>query len=385
MEIYLDNSATTAVSPGVRAAMVEMLDAAYGNPSSLHRMGAEAEKRMRLAAKQVAAALGVSEKTIVFTSGGTEANNLAVIGGALARRRRGTHLITTQLEHPSVSAAMDRLEEQGFSVTRLPADGDGLVDPDALSAALREDTVLVSVMAVNNEIGSRQPLEELCRRTKAFSPEILFHTDAVQAFGKLPLRPRRMGIDLLSASGHKIHGPKGIGFLYVAEGVRLIPTVVGGGQQGGLRSGTENMPGIAGLGKAAEECAARTEEDRKALYARKELLQQLLGSLPGVRVNGPGEREKSAPHIVSATFEGIRSEVMLHALEDRGIYVSAGSACSSHKRGISPTLAAIGLSREAAGSTLRLSLSEDTTEEEIRATARTVADLLPLLRLYRRK
>ncbi len=383
--IYLDNSATTRVSGGVRDAMAATLGEAFGNPSSLHRMGSEAEIMLRGAAKAAAALLRASEKEILFTSGGTESNNEALIGAAMAQKRRGGHVIISSVEHPSVSAVGDYLETQGFSVTRLPVDREGLVRPEDLAAALRPETVLVSVMLVNNEVGSRQPVEELAAAVKAYREDILFHTDAVQGYGKTPLIPKKCGVDLLTASGHKIHGPKGVGILYVREGVRILPLLHGGEQQRGLRSGTENMPGIVGFGQAAKEVLAGFEEETGRLYRMKEELQRGLAELPGVTVNGPKERKKSAPHIVSATFEGVRSEVLLHALEDKEIYASAGSACSSHKRTPSATLTAVGLSPEQAGSTLRFSFGRFNRPEEVGEVLDALRELLPRLRRFVRK
>ncbi len=385
MEIYLDNSATTMVAPEVREEMLAALGKAYGNPSSLHRKGSDAERLLSLAKERVAAPIKADPKEIFFTSGGTEANNLALLGGARAKKRQGNHVIISAVEHPSVSAAADELEKEGFRITRLGTDAQGLIDPDELSAALCPETVLVSVMAVNNEVGAREPVEELARRVKTYSNKILFHADAVQAYGKVRIYPKKAGIDLLTASGHKIHGPKGIGFLYVQDRVHILPIMYGGEQQKGLRSGTENMPGIVGFGKAAELAYRDFDTVTAGLYELKEFFREGLDQLDGVRTNGPRERELSAPHIVSASFAGIRSEVLLHALEDMGIYASAGSACSSHKKAVSPTLHAIGLSDELAGSTLRFSLSKYTQKEELEETLKALAELLPQLRRFTRK
>ena len=294
-------------------------------------------------------------------------------------------MIISAVEHPSVSAAADELAREGFRVTRIGTDARGLVSPDEVEKALTPETVLVSVMAVNNEVGAREPVEEIGARIRARGDRILYHVDAVQGYGKIRLYPKRAGIDLLSASGHKIHGPKGIGFLYIRDRVRIEPIIYGGEQQKGIRSGTENMPGIVGLGKAAELAYENFDEKTAVLYDLKEFFQDGLEKLENVRVNGPRERELSAPHIISATFPGIRSEVLLHALEDRGIYASAGSACSSHKKTVSPTLHSIGLSDELAGSTLRFSLSRYTRREELDAVLAALAELLPLLRRYTRK
>ena len=385
MEIYLDNSATTMVAPEVREEMMAALGEAYGNPSSLHKKGSDAELMLKKAKERIAQPLKADAREIYFTSGGTEANNLALLGGARAKKREGNHVIISAVEHPSVSAAADELSREGFQVTRLGTDERGLVSPEALKAALTPETVLVSVMAVNNEVGAREPFEAFGKLIKDYNSRILFHVDAVQAYGKLRLNPKRDGIDLLSASGHKIHGPKGIGFLYIRDKVRIEPIIYGGEQQKGIRSGTENMPGIVGMGKAAELAYQHFDERISALYSLKEYLQEGLESLDLVRVNGPRERELSAPHIVSATFPGIRSEVLLHALEDRGIYASAGSACSSHKKTVSPTLRSIGLSDELAGSTLRFSLSSYSSREDADAVIKALAELLPQLRRFVRK
>lgn len=385
MEIYLDNSATTMVAPEVREEMMAALGEAYGNPSSLHKKGSDAELMLKKAKERIAQPLKADAREIYFTSGGTEANNLALLGGARAKKREGNHVIISAVEHPSVSAAADELAREGFQVTRLGTDERGLVSPEALKAALTPETVLVSVMAVNNEVGAREPFEAFGKLIKDNNSRILFHVDAVQAYGKLRLNPKRDGIDLLSASGHKIHGPKGIGFLYIRDKVRIEPIIYGGEQQKGIRSGTENMPGIVGMGKAAELAYQHFDERISALYSLKEYLQEGLESLDLVRVNGPRERELSAPHIVSATFPGIRSEVLLHALEDRGIYASAGSACSSHKKTVSPTLRSIGLSDELAGSTLRFSLSSYSSREDADAVIKALKELLPQLRRFVRK
>ena len=385
MEIYLDNSATTMVAPEVREEMMAALGEDYGNPSSLHRKGSDAEMMLKKAKERVASPLKADPREIYFTSGGTEANNLALLGGARAKKRQGDHVIISAVEHPSVSAAAEELAREGFRVTRIGTDARGLVSPDELEAALTPQTVLVSVMAVNNEVGAREPFEEIGRRVKAFDSRILFHVDAVQAYGKIRIVPKQCGIDLLTASGHKIHGPKGIGFLYIRDRVHIEPIIYGGEQQKGIRSGTENMPGIVGMGRAAQLAYERFDERIAGLYELKEYFQHALESLDGVRINGPRERELSAPHIVSATFPGVRSEVLLHALEDKGVYASAGSACSSHKKTVSPTLHAIGLSDELASSTLRFSLSSYTQREELEAAAAAVGELRPVLRRFTRK
>ena len=384
-DIYLDNASTTRPSPAVREAMLACLEKDWGNPSSLHRKGVEAERVINRSAAAVAALLKVKEKEIFFTSGGTESNNWAILGAARARKRQGMHVITSAIEHPSVSGAFDQLREEGFAVTVLPVDETGLIDPYILGEAIREDTVLISLMAVNNEIGTIQPLADIGEMIRRNTSSALFHVDGVQAFGKLPMSPKSWGVDLLTGSAHKIHGPKGCGFLYLTEGCRILPIIHGGGQQKDLRSGTENIPGIAGLGAAAEEALAHFGSSRAALYALRHQLCDGLAALEGVSLNGPDRDDEAAPHIISASFKDVRSEVLLHALEDKGIYASAGSACSSHKREISPVLKAIGLDRATAESTLRFSLSVYNTEEEINTVLQVLGGLLPQLRRFVRR
>lgn len=384
-EIYLDNASTTRPSAPVRAAMMDCLESCWGNPSSLHHKGVEAEIILRKSAEAVAELLKVKAKEIYFTSGGTESNNWAILGAARARKRQGQHVITSVIEHPSVSATFDQLREEGFEVTVLPVDDKGLIDPYHLGQAIRPDTVLVSLMAVNNEIGSIQPIADCGEMIRRNSSLAAFHVDAVQAFGKLPLSPKNWGVDLLTGSAHKIYGPKGCGFLYIAEGTRILPLIQGGGQQKELRSGTENMPGIAGLGEAARQALAHFGSNRAGMYELRHLFCQGLQGIEGVSINGPERDEEVAPHVISVTFQDVRSEVLLHALEEKGIYASAGSACSSHKREISPVLKAIGLDRQRAESTLRFSLSIESTEAEIQETLRVLGEILPQLRRFVRK
>lgn len=384
MEAYLDNSATTRCLECVTEKMVRVMRTDYGNPSSLHKKGVEAEHYIKEAKTFFAENLKVQEKELYFTSGGTESNNLAVIGAALANQRAGKHLITTAIEHPSVLNVMKYLETCGFRVTYLPVDKDGIVSLDALRDAVSQETILLSVMYVNNEIGSVQPVKEMARTVKARNPGVLFHVDAVQAYGKYRIYPKKEGIDLLSVSGHKIHGPKGSGLLYVSEKAKIRPILFGGDQQKGIRSGTENVPGIAGIAEAAKECYRDLEERTDRMYRLKEKLITGAERLEGVTVNGRTGRD-SAPHIVSLSFAGVKSEVLLHALEEKGIYVSAGSACSSNKPSVSQTLQAIGLEKGLLGSTLRFSLSFETTEEEIAYCLEGLKEVLPMLRKYVRR
>ena len=380
MEVYLDNSATTRCFEDVAALMTHIMCNDYGNPSSLHLKGVQAENYTRYAKETIAKLLKVSEKEIFFTSGGTESDNIALIGCALANHRAGRHLITTMIEHPAVMQTMKYLEEQGFRVTYLPVDNKGCIRLEDLQKAMSKETILVSIMHTNNEIGSLQPIAEAGALIKKMNPHTIFHVDAVQGFR---IYPKKMNIDLLSVSGHKIHGPKGVGFLYVNAKVKIKPIIHGGGQQNNLRSGTENVPGMAGLAKAAEMMYADLDMDVERLYGLKQKFIDGVTRIDHVKINGYTGRE-SAPHVISVSIRGIRSEVLLHALEDRGIYVSAGSACSARKPQPSATLKAIGVEKDLLESTIRFSLSVFTTEEEIDYTLQAMYDIIPMLRKYAR-
>ena len=383
MEIYLDNSATTMVRPEVAKLMYEIMTKDYGNPSSMHIKGVQAERYLREAKEIFAGILKVSEKEIFFTSGGTEGDNMAIIGAALAGRRRGKHIITTVIEHPAVLENCAFLEKNGFEVTYLPVNAAGQVEPDTLKASLRDDTILVSVMYVNNEIGAIEPVSELGRIIKEYNKDILFHVDAVQAFGKFRIHPYKENIDMLTMSSHKIHGPKGVGAIFIKDKTKIQPIALGGGQQKGMRSGTENVPGIAGMAMAAKELYDKFDEDVNRLYELKEYFVREITGIEGATVNGLTGRD-SAPHVVSVSFDGItKSEVLLHALEDKGIYISSGSACSSNKPSLSSTLKAIGVKNDLLYATLRFSFSVFTTKEELEYTINAVKELLPVLRKYR--
>ncbi|WP_294338101.1 cysteine desulfurase family protein [uncultured Clostridium sp.] len=384
MEAYFDNSATTKVLDCVKDAVVDAMCVNYGNAAAKHRKGVEAENLIREAKKAIADTLKVQEKEILFTSGGTESNNTALIGTALANRRAGKHLITTGVEHPSIYNTMSFLEEMGFEITYLPVDHLGHISLEDLENAIREDTILVSVMYVNNEVGAVEPIEAISQCIKKKNPKTLFHVDAIQAYGKYKIRPKKQGIDLLSVSGHKIHAPKGVGFLYIRDGVKIRPILFGGGQQKGMRSGTENVPGCVGLGVAAREAYKDFDARIEKLYTLRERLIAGLKPLGGVTINGSEDRT-NAPQIVSASFEGIRSEVLLHALEDKGVYVSSGSACSSNHPGISGTLKGIGVKKELLDSTIRFSLGDLNTEEEVDYAIGVLGELLPVLRRYQMK
>ena len=383
MEAYFDNSATTKVMDAAAKLMLKVMKEDYGNPSARHRKGLEAEHYIKEARTNIARTLRVQEKEIFFTSGGTESNNLALIGAAMANSRAGKHIISTRIEHASVYQPLAYLESQGFSVTWLSVDKDGHISLDELKASIRPDTILVSVMYVNNEIGAVEPIEKISQILREKNPSVLFHVDGIQAYGKYEIRPKKQGIDLLSASGHKFHGPKGVGFLYISEKAKVKPILYGGGQQKDMRPGTENVPGIAGIGIAAKEIYDHFPENLSHILELKNALIDALEGLEGVEIHSKRGSE-SAPQIVSAGFLGVRSEVLLHALEDKGIYVSSVSACSSNHPAISGTLKAVGIKRELLDSTLRFSLGIYNTREEIDYAARVLKELLPVLRRYRR-
>ena len=384
MEAYLDNSATTRCSKAAADKMVLLLTEDFGNPSSLHMKGVIAEKYINEAKKKIARTLKCQEKEIVFTSGGTESNNLAIIGSAMANQRAGKHIITTQVEHASVANTMKFLEDNGFEITYLGVDHDGRISLEELKAAMRPDTILVSIMQVNNEIGAVMPVEEAGKLIKEINPGTLFHVDAIQSYGKLHISPKNMNCDLLSVSGHKIHGPKGSGFLYIKDKTKIKPIIYGGGQQKGMRSGTENVPAIAGLGVAAEEIYTDLDTKIEAMYELKSHFINEVTRIDGVTVNGLTDKT-SAPHIVSVSVQGVRAEVILHTLEDKNIYVSAGSACSSNKPAVSATLKAIGLPKELLDSTVRFSFCVDTTIEEIDYAVKVMQDVVPKLQKYTRR
>ena len=382
-EVYFDNSATTRVFDSVRDIMVQSMMADYGNTSSKHMKGVEAENYIKTAREEIAKSLKVKEKEIIFTSGGTESNNMALIGTAMANKRAGNHLITTCIEHASIYNTMSFLEEQGFRVTYLPVDHNGHVSLDALREAICDETILISVMYVNNEMGAVEPIEEIAKVIKEKKSKAYFHVDAIQGFGKYVIHPKKLGIQLMSVSAHKIHGPKGVGFLYVDEKVKIKPIIFGGGQQKNMRSGTENVPGCAGMGMAVKEMYKNHSEKVEHLYALKDRMVKGLQEMEGVTVHGLTGRD-SAPQIVSAGFEGTRAEVLLHALEDRGIYVSSGSACSSNHPGVSGTLKGIGVKDSLLDATLRFSFGIYNTEEEVDYCLEQLKELLPMLRRYRR-
>lgn len=383
MEAYFDNSATTRCTKRVQEIVQKTMELDFGNPSSLHKKGMEAEQYVKAAAAAIAKTLKVKEKEIIFTSGGTESDNLAIIGTALANQRAGQRLITTEVEHPAVFEAMEFLKTLGFDVVYLPVDKYGVLSLEALQEAVNEQTTLVSVMQVNNEIGTIEPIAEAAKMIRQKNPKTYIHVDAVQSYGKMRIRPKQLDIDLLSVSGHKIHGPKGIGFLYVRDKAKIKPISFGGGQQQGMRSGTHNVPGIAGLGEAALEIYENFDVKIEHIYSLRDYFIKEITGIEGISVNGRTNRD-SAPHIVSISVSGIRSEVLLHALEGYGIYVSAGSACASNKPSVSRTLQAIGLDPSLLDSTVRFSFSAYNTIEEIEYAISKLKELVPKLRRYQR-
>lgn len=377
--IYFDNSATTRPHPQVIETMSKAMASYYGNPSSLHRKGVEAENILNQARAVAAGYLGCKPGEIFFTSGGTESNNAAIKGVAFQYQGRGKHIITTQIEHPAVYDVCKQLESMGFTVTYLPVDHEGRVSVADVQKAMRPDTILVSVMHVNNELGTIQPVEEIGKWLKQF-PKVLFHVDAVQGIGKVPLRIKESGIDLLSLSAHKFHGPRGIGILYKREGLIIQPLLTGGGQEAGVRSGTENLPAIAGLAKAFRLLQEAGADEPSRLQRLLEQLREGVSPIEGIQVNTPAKG--TAPHIMNLSVPGVKAEVLLHSLEERGFLVSTKSACSSKANEPSRVLMAIGVGTECASSSLRISLGRDNTADEVEQFIVALRDCVKTLRSY---
>lgn len=380
--IYLDNSATTRVYKESAELAADVMYNFYGNPSSLHRKGIQAEKLIKRAKEQIADTIKASPQEIYFTSGGTEADNLAIIGSA--RASRGKHIISTNVEHPAVLSTLQYLEKKGYTVDRAPVLKNGSVDLERFSKMLRNDTALVSCMYVNNEIGTIEPVDKIKKILKSANSNALFHVDAVQAYGKIPFTAASLDADLISLSSHKIHGPKGIGALYIRNKTKLLPVMFGGGQQEGIRPGTENVPGIAAFGLSAEICHRDFENKTKNMeYLKNRLREGILTNIDDVVINTP--IENAAPHILNVSFAYVKAEVLLHSLENDGIYVSSGSACSSHKKGPSYVLTAIGTERHMIDGSIRFSLSEFTTEEEIDFTIEKLIENVRKIRKLMKK
>jgi cysteine desulfurase len=373
LDVYLDNAATTPALPEVASAVADALVRRFGNPSSLHRWGIAADAAVGEARRAIADALGAGPDEVVFTSGGTESNNLAVGGLAAARRRAGRRAVTTAIEHSSLLGALDALD--GWEIVRLPVDGAGLVAPQAVAEAAA-GAALVAIGHVNNEVGTVQPLAAIGAAIRRLDPRPAFHVDAVQSFGKVPLRPREWGVDTCALSAHKIHGPKGVGALWVRRGIRLLPQLHGGDQQGGLRPGTENVPGIAGFGAAVRLLAADPEAPGRMAALR----ERLWAAISPVAVRNGPPPEAAAPHILNVHVPGLPAEVLLHALEERGVACSAGSACLSRRPEPSHVLLALGMPEAAVKSSIRLSLSRLTTAEEIDAAGAAIVEAVGALR-----
>lgn len=384
MEVYLDNSATTKVRKEVIDKMVDVMENEYGNPSSVHLKGYKAEKILLESRRYVAKLLGCETDEIIFTSGGTESNNFAIRGIAYGMKRLGNHIITSKIEHPSVLNVMKQLEEDGYDITYLDVDNCGKVDLNELRDAINDKTILISIMAVNNEIGTIEPIEDIAK-LKEKAKNAYFHVDGIQAVGKIELDVKSQKIDLLSLSGHKMHGPKGIGAIYIKRGVKIKPILYGGGQEGNLRSGTENLPGIVGLGEACRLIKENIHEyESKLIHLKKRLYDGIKSEISDIHLNGP-DIDKGAPQILNVSFLGVRGEVLLHALEEKGIYVSTGSACSSHKNTESHVLKAIGLSHEYIEGAIRFSFSIFNTDKEIDYTVDVLKDKVNFLRKYKRR
>ena len=384
MQVYLDNAASTRVSKPVIELMNKAMDEDYANPSAKHLKGMEAEKYLKEAAAKIAKTMKVSEKELVFTSGGTESNNMALIGAAMARQRYGKHIISTAIEHSAVHQVLVHLADLGFEYSILKVDEKGQISLEELKSLLRADTILVSVMYVNNEIGAVQDIKAIADIVHGYNKDIYMHTDAIQAYGKFKIFPKKEGIDLLSVSAHKLHGPKGSGFLYIDERVNIKPIIYGGGQQRGLRSGTLNIPGIAGLGEAAKEAYEDFDTEVEYICGLRDYLIDEITKFndEGIKLNS-GKGSKFAPHVLSISISGVRAEVLLHAMEERGIYIASGSACSSNHPGLSGTLKGIGLKEEFLSSTVRVSFSKYNNKEELDFFLANLKELIPQLRRYK--
>ncbi len=367
-EIYLDNSATTKVCMAAARKVMELMTMTYGNPSSLHTMGFEAEQELTKARTIVAEKLGVDNKEITFTSGGTEANNLAIFGAVAAKKRWGNKIVTTAIEHPSVLNCMKQLEHDGFEVVYLQPDANGNIVPEQVQRVVDETTILVSIMLVNNEVGSILPVETAAKVIKEKNAPALLHVDAVQAFGKMEVRPRRQGIHLLTVSGHKIYAPKGVGALYIARNVRMQPRMFGGGQEKGMRPGTEAVPLIGGLAEAVLQLSTVYDESKRIQMLYEHCKKQLQ-ALPGVVINSP---ENGLPYVLNFSTCSVRSETMLHFLAQKGIYVSSGSACTKGKQ--SHVLTAMGLERTRIQTAIRISFSQETTQQDIDCLVQAVKE-----------
>ncbi len=394
MDVYLDNAATTRLSENAMEVMKKVYFDDYGNPSSLHGKGLDASTYIQKVRKLISDDLKCMEKEIIFTSGGTESNNMALFGTAMAYARSGKHIITTAFEHASVYNPLIALEKQGYEVTYLRPDVNGQISPEQLAECVRSDTIMVSMMMVNNEVGAVLNIKKLSDAAKKVNPNLIVHCDAIQAYPKYKIVPKRDGIDILSVSSHKFGGPKGCGFVYIKDKLKTLPLILGGGQQGNMRSGTENVPGIAGMGEALALYISKRNEYVEKMYSLKERFIEGVSEIEGVVVNAVYSDEetdfderihKTAPHIISVSFPKVKSEVFLHALEMQGVYSSSGSACSSNHPAISGALKAIGVADEYLDTTLRFSLSPDNSEDEIDYAVRVIKEQLPVYQRFFKK
>lgn len=382
MDIYLDNSATTKPYEEVIEKMVYALSTDYANPSSLHRKGIEVEKNIKAIRQDIARSISAKDKEIYFTSGGTESNNTIIRGVANLYKKRKNHIISTKIEHPSVLDTLKDLENEGFEVTYLSVNENGIIDIEEFKKSLKPTTSLVTMMHVNNEIGAIQPIQEVGKHLKSLKDKVYLHVDAVQSYGKINFKPSRYNIDFMSVSGHKLHGPKGIGFMYVKENNRLKPLLTGGGQEIGIRSGTENVPGIYGLGEAIKIVNKDLDKNiEKITNLRNMLKEGLIENVDDIKINSS---EEGVCHILNVSFRGIKGEVLLHYLEQKGIYVSTGSACSSKKKG-SHVLNAINLTPDEIEGAIRFSLSDMNKEDEILETIKIVKESVNDLRMIIRR
>lgn len=382
MEIYLDNSATTKPYKEVVEKMVYALSTDYANPSSLHRKGIEVEKNIKSIRQDIARSISAKDKEIYFTSGGTESNNTIIRGVANLYKKRKNHIISTKIEHPSVLDTLKDLESEGFEVTYLDVNEKGIIDIEEFKKSLKQTTSLVTMMHVNNEIGAIQPIQEIGKHLKTLNDKVYLHVDAVQSYGKINFKPSRYNIDFMSVSGHKLHGPKGIGFMYIKENNRLKPLLTGGGQEIGIRSGTENVPGIYGLGEAIKITNKDLDKNIEKISNLKNMLKEgLLDSIDDIKINSS---DNGVCHILNVSFRGIKGEVLLHYLEQKGIYVSTGSACSSKKKG-SHVLNAIKLNPDEIEGAIRFSLSDMNNEEEILEVIKIVKESVNDLRMIIRR
>ncbi|MBU5463904.1 cysteine desulfurase family protein [Anaerotignum sp. MSJ-24] len=382
--IYFDNAATTRALDEVADKVKYMLLENFGNPSSQNMAGVNAENEVIKARKIIAASINAEPDEIYFTSGGTESDNWAIFGTAKGYIRSGKHMITTAIEHPAVLQPMRELEKNGWDITILGVDEKGYINIDELKAAIREDTVLVSTILINNETGTIQNAEEISKAIKSVNPHTLYHVDAVQAYGKYPINVKKMGIDMLSVSGHKVHGPKGVGFFYMKKGLKVKPIIFGGGHERGLRSGTENTPSIVGLAEAVKiDMAEMDKAVEHVKLVKKTLAEGILNSIPMTYINGPSIEEGS-PYVLNIGFEGLRSEVLLHSLEEKEIYVSAGSACNSKKKGASTVLSALGIDEKRIEGAIRFSFCRYNTVEEAEQCIEILKEKAAFLRKYMR-